>query len=555
MSSFKIVYSAPDNNKSMSPTNVVYGQVSNLSRNEYKKKGYWFKGWYGFRESDQKLCYEDEMKKQRFFYTPGKEPSGWVPHIYKDGCSVAYLSKVDGDTIVMKPQWVKEQSLYAAPEHADENKQILLEKLLYRPIVLFGAGERCRNFYRRYHKLLNIRCILTDKKEEKDFTLMNGKTVKVEPYSKDKIQPNDYIIVCRPVKIWFDQDYENARSILTRDGFRHMDDFLRIGIARVILDNKKLWLWMGFCQYDTLRDIFGRFESINQKYVLIGMRVGKDTVQSSYKYKDCQDMLKICDVLIYTPILFNEKKADFDFKDFLPKDAVSLSIPRIAFRGYYPYKDRDIEIHHKYTYDGDLHWPFSYAENYLDELILKGLSDDEIYEMVMKDDFIDENSIKRNLKLAYKSIQISEETSDIKILDFIKENFTKCMLYRDGLHYQNLMYFEIARRLADRLGLDCRQEIDNLEKEIKQNGTQYIDFTEIPVLPCVAKTLGLDFITDDTLWRVKFTEDGKYRGKEEIRMLTRKEWIYAYLAYTRAHMTLSKLWNLQNNDYLSVNED
>lgn len=545
MSNFKVVYCDTNNENLMEPTLVTYGQVSRLRKNEIRKEGYRFRGWYAYRVSDKKVCYEEGINGKRKFYKEGMQPENWTLHLFQDECGVAKLSKVDDDVIMMQAQWEREKCLINSPDHAAENKEILREKLLHRPIVLFGGGSKCKKFYQSYHKILNIRCILTDKKGEKKIKLKDGTTVKVEPYSKNKIRPDDYVIVCRSVKTWSDEEYENARRILTNYGFEHVKDFIRMGIARAILDDKKLWLWMGFCQYDKIRNILKEIDSIKQEYVVIGMRVGKDTIKTSYKFQDCQDMMKICDVLVYTPLIFAKGKMDFDYREFLPKDAKAFSIPRIEFRGYYPYKDDDLKTYHKYTYDREAHWPFEYAENYLDELILKGLNDDEIYDEVMKEDFIDEAVIRKNLKLAFKSIQISESTADIKILDYIKENFTNHMLYRDGLHYQNDLYFELARRVSKYLNMEVIDEINYMEHEVEKKGIQYTDFTEIPVLPCVAKALGLDFITDEKLWRVKFTEKGQHRGTtHEIRLLTRKEWIYTYVAYTRAQITLRNLWNL-----------
>lgn len=543
MSTFKVIYCDKKNNNLMEPTVVTYGKVSYLRKNETYKEGYRFKGWYAYRISDNTLNYICKNGKTKF-YKVGKQPKGWIPHLFLDECKVARLSKVDGDVVMMRAQW--ERCLLDAPEHASENKDILREKLLHRPIVLFGRANKCKNFYLGYYEKLNIRCILTNKREEEKIKLKDGTVLRVEPYCKEKIQPDDYVIVCCPVRNEFDEQYKNARSVLLQDGYEHVQDFVRMGVAKAILDEKKIWLWLGYCQFDKLREIFRRVAHIDQAFELFGMRYGRDTIKTSYKFYECQDMMKLCDVLVYIPLIVAEGKIDFDFMKFLPKDATLLSTPRTTFRGYYPYKDDDLETHHKYSYDRQIHWPFNYAENFLDELILKGFNDNEIYEEVMRDDFINESVIRKNLKLAYKSIQISEATTDVQILDYIKDNFTKHMLYRDGLHYQNDLYFELARRISEKLDLNAIDILNDLEREMEDNGQQYIDFTEIPVLPCVAKVLGLDFITDDTLWRVKITDQGEHRGtKHEIRMMTRKEWIYAYVAYTRAQMTLGDFWNLK----------
>ena len=93
--------------------------------------------------------------------------------------------------------------------------------------------------------------------------------------------------------------------------------------------------------------------------------------------------------------------------------------------------------------------------------------------------------------------------------------------------------------------LNCEEEINSLENEIKDNGKQYIDYTEVPILPCVANALHLSFIDDKTLYRVRFTEGGVWRGTQAtIREMTRKEWIYSYIDYTRACLTLNHFWNV-----------
>lgn len=554
MSTFKVMYCYENNDDLMEPTIVTFGQLSYLRKNEIYKHGYRFKGWYAYRVSDNTLSYEGKSGKRKF-YEEGKQPKGWIPYLYQDECGVGRLSKVDGDVVMMQAQW--ERCLLDSPEYASENKEILREKLLHSPIVLFGGADECKYFYQRYHEIVNIRCILTDNLEEKEITLENGTTVKLKPYSKSKIQLDDYIIVCRTVKNYFDKEYKNAIRVLTNDGFEHAMNYLRMSIAISILENKKIWLWMGYCQFTVLRDIFREIDSINQEYVFDVMRLERDVLKGSYKYSECQDLVKICDVLVYIPFLIANKKMDFDFRKYLPQNATAIRLPGMAFRGYYPYKDANLLTHHKYTYDSKLHWPFNYEEKFLDELILKGLNDDEIYEEVMREDFIDKAVIQKNLKHAIKFIQILESKTDIKISDYIQENLTKRMLYRDGLHYQNEMYFELARRLSDQLNLKVVDDINHIEYEAKEKGIEFIDYTEVPVLPCVAKALGLDFITDDTLWRVRFTEKGKNFGTNElgrgietyeIRMMTRKEWIYAYVAYTRSQITLKNLWNLKTID-------
>ena len=545
MSEFTVIYDPNDGAshiglEMMSPTNVTRGVNTRIRKNSYNREGYQFIGWKAYRMSDKKICYTEMLTKKRRFFGEGDAPEGWVEHIYRDECMVAKLSNVDKDVIIMYAQWkIKEDFSNCT---IAQNKKLIENRMTEREVVLYGTASYCEEFYNRYKEKLNIRCILLDSD-----MIPSLKEVKipVKKFKRGLLNAEDYIIICHKVKIRLDGSYRIAKGNLVSQGCKIMEDFVRADVAETILEKKKLWIWLGYCQADTLRkDIFAMLPSVKQDYVLTAFRYGLDTLSKSYKYDDCKELLKICDYLTYVPLVFAEGKVDFSLDEYLPCDVKKVSLPRIPFRGYYPYRDSNMEIFHQYSIDGKLHWPFGYSEKIIDDLILQGKSEDEIYSELMREDLIPEKEIKKNLKLAYKFLEISEKTIDIKIVDFLKENLTKRLLYRDGLHYQNFVYFEIARRVAAFLELGCEKEINILEKEVEENGIQFIDFTEVPILPCVVKELGLDFITDDTLWRVRFTEKGTWRGtKETIIQMTRKEWIYSYVRYTKACKVLKAFWN------------
>ena len=551
MSSFTIIYDenfADEDSvkEKMTPTNVIYGIQTPLQKNIYQRQGYEFIGWKAYRLSDKKTCYVNKADtKKRKFFLENEQPYDWVPYIYKDACNVALLSRVDKDIITMYAQWEKIQLLDNAPEHVEKNKQILHDKLLQNPIVLYGGAKECQVFYSKYHDQLQIRCILLD--DEDEIGNVSNCDVLVKKYNRMELNKKDFIVICRKVSIRLDNLYKTAKNNLVKSGRKITKDFIRQDIAQMILEHKKLWLWFGYCQLETLRkDIFQKLPSISSKYVLASFRYELDTLENSYKFDDCIELLKICDCLTYIPLLVADGKMDFTFKTYLPNDAKTVTIPRLPFRGYYPYRDSNMEVFHQYStkIDGKPHWPFAYAEKAIDNLIMEGKSDDEIYAELMRDDFISETEIKKNLKMSYKFIEISESQTDITMLDFIKENLEKRMLYRDGLHYHNFMYFEIARRIARFMNLECESEINNLEADIEKKGIQFINWTEVPVLPCVAKVLNLNFITDETLWRVHYAEKGIWRGtRATIKEMTRKEWIYSYISYTRACIVLNDFWD------------
>lgn len=418
---------------------------------------------------------------------------------------------------------------------AAERRTQLYQTLTERPIVLIGGGNNAKAFCEQFDDLLHIRCILSTFPNEKSVCLQNGKSYPVSDYHPSKIMRNDYIILCRGD---VQNIYKNDRTRLVQDGFAFRTDFISSRLASAILSHKKLLTIVGYCQMDVIRDIYNRLPEVTEVYDLRFFRLSRDTIRSSYKFEDCLEQVRLSDILCYIPLFAASGKTDIDFLQELASDAITCTFPRLAFRGLHPYKANNLETFHELTRcNGHVHWPFLYQESIIDDLVLAGKSNDEIYQTLMREDLIPEKEIRKNLKLAFKSIQISECHTDIQMLDYIKEHYQQQHLYKDCLHYQNCMYFEIARRMNQILGLYVEQGINELEQACKDENLNFIDFTEIPILPCVEKALGITYADDAKQYRVR-----NFNGT--ISLMTRKEWIQAYADYTRSILQVKKFFNL-----------
>lgn len=518
----------------MDDTVVEFGKATRLRDNAFVREGYTFIGWDAHRQSDNSHCYMNTKTGARRYFKEGKKEKDFVRYYYRNMCPVAKLSRVDNDVIVMRAVWQRDV-LRKKADKADENKEIIRNKIESNRIVLIGDAKCIEAFYTKYGSKLNIgKMIVTEEVTDKNSWL------NMQMYKKDDVNTDNFYILCAEVKTRGDDVYKKIYTIMKDCNLRLMQNYIRSDIAEAVLDRKKIFLWEGFCQVQQLgMKIFNR---VIENAACFFFRYGLDTLPKSYKYEDGLELIKICDYFIYMPVIFAEGKIDYQFEDYLSLDAIKLRIPRIPFMGLYPYKASVFEAFHKYSIDKKLHWPFAYEESIIDEYILAGKDNEYIYSELMRPDLFDKKTIERQLKLAFKGIEIAEGQADIKISDFLKANYQERKCYRDGLHYQNFVYFELARRIADRLGIDCTDKINELEEKYKN--IELIDYTEVPVLQCVADTLGLKWVDDNTTYRVKFTEQGEWRGKTSIKLMNRKEWIYLYCDYTRANISLIKIWNL-----------
>lgn len=412
-----------------------------------------------------------------------------------------------------------------------ERQDYVRSQLLKRPIVILGAGETAQQFCSKYYEQLNIRCVLTNYDHEKELRLDNGKILKVEKYSKSLILSDDYIIVCRgDVQNY----YKDAHVLLNTDSFAYITNFINFYMAQNLLDNKKILTIIGYCHLIAISQIFSKTKTIPNNYGIHLYSFLTDVSSSSYKYNDVIETVKLSDILICVSHFAQINASDVCYFDLLAKDAIEYKYPNLAFRGLHPYRDNNLRIFNKYLeplFKGSGHAPrpFQYAEQVLDNLIEEGKSTEEICQLVLADDFLSEKEILRNFKVACKSIEINEQQSDLKISDYIYENYKKKPLYKDCLHYEICMYYEIARRIANKLEL-C--EVDEINEVEKIFDIERLDISQTPVLPSVAKVLGIEYATDDYQYKLRLGDDRTYIN------CNREEWIKLYCDCMKAVKTL-----------------
>lgn len=422
-----------------------------------------------------------------------------------------------------------------ADKNSQDRQSELRRKLFSKSIVLIGNNYEIRDFVKKWSEVVNIKSIMImDKNEGNNY--FDASNIPVEYYSKEKISSEDFIICCDE-----SDDYlHKISNILINDGYYYGQNYIFLPLAEALLQYKKLIVFIGYCQLDVMRDILSRIDSVAAKYHLSYYRLNTDGTKNSYRFEEFAVKTQLCDILCCVPLFVSNGKTDIDYDKLAPENVIKYTFPHLAFRGLHPYKDTNLEKFNLLSIINGTRWfPFIYEESYLDKFILDDtLSNQEIYNIVTKPDFISEEEIQRNLKLGFKMIEISEQKTDCKILDYIKANLTEKMLYRDCLHYQNCMYFEIIRRMNRKINLCQEEEINAVERKCEAEGYHFIDFTEVPVLPCVAKALGIKYATEDHLYRLR-----NYDGT--ISLVTLKEWIFSYLDFTRSMYKIKKFFGLK----------
>lgn len=126
---------------------------------------------------------------------------------------------------------------------------------------------------------------------------------------------------------------------------------------------------------------------------------------------------------------------------------------------------------------------FPHADIIIDKCVEKGMKVEDIIAFCKGDSALERNVIIDNFNKYMDKIKKREKAWDIKIYDFIMENYKKNKLFYDGGHPANIIFKRIC--------IDILREINIVGEDLHTN--IFLDDFENPVYPTVKKCLKLEW--------------------------------------------------------------
>lgn len=411
----------------------------------------------------------------------------------------------------------------------DKIKSMVRERLADRRIILFGAGEVAEEFYEKYGTVLNIsHCVSNYQKEWGEAAFM-GK-LDVRKYVRSEIQENDYIIVCGMFAF---------RSIvlqLNAEDMRMYEDFVESSIAEAIMENKKIALFYGQC---ILRDVYKclvQVPAFNEEYAPVFTQVIKD--QAAVLNRALYYMKDLSDLYVYTPKKVLNDSIFFLSPSELPADCRVVSVSNLVVPIYWPQCDAKLEHYndwylHAYNSRRNLdffHTLYRRGDDNINKMIQDGMSVDQVVDTLSSEDFYTEKQVLRNRDVSFKLVGIGENNIDVKILDYLKDNYQKEMLYQNWVHPNKAVVWEYVARLLTVLGISAH-EVEHLKERSPEHIHQSGD---VPIYPSVIKHLKLEFVDEDTKYEV-MTGNG-------IVYMDFREYTAHFAEYTKKAIEITQMW-------------
>jgi 2-polyprenyl-3-methyl-5-hydroxy-6-metoxy-1,4-benzoquinol methylase len=246
------------------------------------------------------------------------------------------------------------------------------------------------------------------------------------------------------------------------------------------------------CQTSLIQAHLNLSEEFRQKYRYEELPRNYVAIQQELNIPE--DVISRTKLLIYQPVddKYGTRSSDYIINK-VPSDCICISFPYVYFEGYWP-ENTDNPVNQK-----NEQYPFGkfpYGDSNIIEMIAKGYEKAQIVAELEKDDFYQIKYVELNIQQTLDKLLARETETDIKIAKFIQENYRHSSLFHAPNHPANIIGFNLANQILDKLNIPPISSPYPREK--------FADY-QLPIYPSIKKLLDLQFIDQETKYTVTFS--------------------------------------------------
>ncbi len=377
--------------------------------------------------------------------------------------------------------------------------KILRDNMQGKDIVLFGTGNIAKEFYTKYKNIAKIKYFTSNGSSE----FFDLEKMDISDVYKQK---NVFIVLCCSLD---DIRYKLERQ-LQDNGMEYLKNYVDYDLAEAAMDNEKekVMLFIGVCHQQIVCNCISRCSNVFGVFIHRNLIFSDDCVQVRKKI----DIISNYAICIVIPTMHDDVELNKLCKQLDDRTTI-VSMPFIYYSLYFlqsnwfmhgPYQQDEMFLRNVISYRVDIQ-PYLYYlfdDDNLVSMVKKNMTTSEIVSTVSDENFYSKEYVDKMLKRTLRLIEISEQQSDIKICDWMIDNYKKIKIYRDKYHFNNQLIYEYAKRIMNYLGcsdinLDYRDVISYMGEK---RGRMWL--YEMPIYPSVARHLELQFVNEQTTYCV-----------------------------------------------------
>lgn len=347
-----------------------------------------------------------------------------------------------------------------------------------KKLALFGCGLEGEKIYYQMMRLgTPIERVYDNYKTGKFYGFI------IRRISDDYVNFKEYFILVSSPAF-----YDEIKKQLEGYGLREFEDFI-IGMSY----NKKLAVVNANCYREVICRYLNSSRQFQEKYYIYYTKPVFEAGQEGLR----EDVLCQCDLFIHQDIrednLYGYRVSDKYARTLLKGDCVDVTIPNMVGMGQAFFIQNCNSKYVKNIHEG-INLPFGmfpYGDSIIDKMLENGRSSKEILDYFKSGTAFDKEEIIENFTNVIAKFREREKNWDIKIIDYIMENYKTRKVFYDAKHPTNLVMYQIAIKLLDYIGI----EGDDISCPINLGGY------ETPIYPEVKEVLGLNYGGTDEILR------------------------------------------------------
>lgn len=254
---------------------------------------------------------------------------------------------------------------------------------------------------------------------------------------------------------------------------------------------KDIAIVYGNCQAGVIQNILQKNSDFNRKYCIVKIYPVFAWEKKKEEIKEMlenQEFLQKIDLFIYQIVQKNNKYDPMLSTDLivekLKNTCKKISFSNMYFKGYFPqiYKNKKSHLRH-INASGTM----EYGDKKIDEFIDMGDDKNIIIQKVLNERCFSDKEIDDNIKKSFEELKKREDKVQVKICDYIQENYRKEQLFYSPNHPSRKLIIEMVRRIFNELGID-KFELDESDFYIE---SETLKGQDIPIYPEVIRRLGI----------------------------------------------------------------
>ena len=354
---------------------------------------------------------------------------------------------------------------------------VSFEDIQRREIAIFGTGlNAVKCAYYMLEKRKPIKCFLNNNKLTDNFL---GRPV----YEPDHVPENTYVVIAV-------ESIATYMQLSKQLGELHLEEFTDY-IYYTWID-KSMILLHGNCHMSVIQAYMESSSRFLDEYAIYP----NPPIYSNEEKAIASVVLKYCDIWIHEDIRTDNAFSFFLSDEYIrqqwainnvsDKDRVEIIVPHLfgLGRAFFPQtalgkNERNDKINNAQDVNG----MFPHADLVIDKCVEKGMEEEDIIKYCMSDSVFNEEEVTKNFEMYMEKIKERESAWDIKIYNYLLENYRNEKMFYDAGHPTNVIMKKISEEILNRLGIDE----DGIHTDLTMDGC------ENPIYPSVKRWLKLQW--------------------------------------------------------------